>query len=281
LATALGLVSKRFKKPLARSNIARILRNPFYYGVFAFKGELYQGSHSPIIDKDLFDSVQEILEFKSKPKLYKNRYFVLKGFIRCGECGCQITAQKQKGHNYYHCTKRKSPCSQSQYLREEDLARQIKQGILSVYLDNEIFSLMMNEVKTEIKLFEADKIHSKRTAEIKITEIEEKTKRLLDLYLNNGISEEEYKTKKSSLLNRKIELEQNPQNSDGKWLEQMKCFLTSCNQARYIAFEANPSAQKEFLQKIGSNFSLLDQKLYFSYKNPWKFVSEGRKEEMG
>lgn len=34
LATALGLVSKRYKKPLVASNVHRILTNVFYYGVF-------------------------------------------------------------------------------------------------------------------------------------------------------------------------------------------------------------------------------------------------------
>jgi len=155
---ATGLVSKRFKRPLVISNIARILHNPFYYGVFSFKGELYQGAHQPIIDKELFDIVQEVLKLKSKAILHKNRYFALKGFMRCGECGCQITAENQKGHNYYRCTKRKGPCSQKKYTREEELTDQIKTAILAIQLDDGIFSLIMNELRREIRLFEAGKI---------------------------------------------------------------------------------------------------------------------------
>src|SRR3989338_5585814 len=75
LATALGLVSKRSKKVLSYSNVQRILTNPFYYGLFVYKGEIFQGTHSPIIDKDLFDKVQEVLKFRSRPTLNKNRYF--------------------------------------------------------------------------------------------------------------------------------------------------------------------------------------------------------------
>jgi DNA invertase Pin-like site-specific DNA recombinase len=281
LATASGLVSKRFKRPLARSNIARILRNPFYYGAFSYKGEIYKGAHTPIINKELYDKAQEILEFKTKPVLNKNRYFALKGFMRCGECGCQITAETQKGHNYYHCTKRKGNCSQSQYLREEELLEQIKKEILNVHLEDGIFSQMMNELKREEKLFEADKIYSKRTVEIKIQEIENKLKKLLNLYLDGNISEEEYKEKKCQLVNKKIELETDPERSDGKWLEQMRDFLTLANRARYIALEANPCAQKDFFKKLGSNFKIFNASLSFSSTWPFKILKNPPQKNLG
>ena len=95
LATAFGLVSKRSKKPLAISNVHRILTNAFYYGVFFYKGELFHGAHEPIISKELFDKVQDVLKTRSKQTLYQNRYFVFRGRIRCGECGCVITAEGQ------------------------------------------------------------------------------------------------------------------------------------------------------------------------------------------
>ncbi|OYV31335.1 MAG: hypothetical protein B7Z81_13770, partial [Acidocella sp. 20-61-6] len=42
-----------------------ILRNPFYYGNFLYKGELYQGSHKPMISKKLFDKIQQAGGFVS------------------------------------------------------------------------------------------------------------------------------------------------------------------------------------------------------------------------
>ena len=199
LATAFGLVSKRQKKPLSFSNVHRVLTNPFYYGLFVYKGEIFQGSHSPIIDKDLFDKVQEVIKFRSKPIINKNHYFVFRGFIRCGECGCQITAEAQRGHAYYHCTKKLGPCAQSKYVREENLAQQVKETILKVSLDDRLFSPMMEELEREKSLLVADKIFAKRNAEIKIKEIEEKLKTLLDLFMDNTISVEEYREKKAQL----------------------------------------------------------------------------------
>ena len=41
---------------LAVSCVQRILKSTFYYGIFEFKGETYQGSHEPLISKKLLGS---------------------------------------------------------------------------------------------------------------------------------------------------------------------------------------------------------------------------------
>ncbi len=44
----LGFTS-RAGKPVRKTELARILRNPIYYGVFMYKGELHEASHPPLI----------------------------------------------------------------------------------------------------------------------------------------------------------------------------------------------------------------------------------------
>jgi len=44
-----------------------LLQNPFYYGVFVLNGEMHQGAHEPLVTKDLFDKVQEVMTRRSKP----------------------------------------------------------------------------------------------------------------------------------------------------------------------------------------------------------------------
>jgi hypothetical protein len=281
LATAFGLVSKRQKKPLSFSNVHRVLTNPFYYGLFVYKSEIFQGSHSPIIDKDLFDKVQEVIKFRSKPVINKNHYFVFRGFIRCGECGCQITAEIQKGHRYYHCGKKRDPCPQSSvFIREENLAQQIKEAILKVALDDRAFSYMMNELNREITLANAERVHNRVSAEIKNQEIDDKLKRLLDLLVRGIISEEEYKREKAQLLDKKFD-NLDGGNPDGDWHERFKNFLTLAHQASYIAAEANFEALRDFLLRAVSNLNLFNKTLLISYTSAFKFLAETEKENLG
>jgi DNA invertase Pin-like site-specific DNA recombinase len=121
---ALGLKRKSGKE-LAVSNYQKLLKNPIYTGLMKYNGEIFEGKHEPIITKKLFDSVQEVMVRKSKPKSRGLKPYLYRGFFRCGECGCFITTETQKGHNYLRCTKRKNPCSQK-YTREEIITSEIQ-----------------------------------------------------------------------------------------------------------------------------------------------------------
>jgi hypothetical protein len=111
----------------------------------------------------------------------------------------------------------------------------------------------------------------------RISEIERKLNTLLDGYINQIIDEEEYKHKKSTLLNEKLELKEKLKNLDGKgkvWLELARTFVSSADQASYIATEGTLDEKRVFLKKIGSNFRLSGAKLLFSYRLPYSFLVE-------
>jgi DNA invertase Pin-like site-specific DNA recombinase len=112
----LGFSGKR-EKALAISNYHHILKNPFYYGVMRYNGEIHEAKHPPIISKKIFEDVQNVLSRKSKPKSKMLKPYLYRGIFRCGSCGCYITTETQKGHNYLHCTKRVKPCAEK-YVRE-------------------------------------------------------------------------------------------------------------------------------------------------------------------
>lgn len=114
--------------------IKHILTDPFYYGLMKFCGELYEGKHTPLVTKKLFDQCQSIVQQKNRNvKIIKNEFDYL-GLARCGECGAMITAEKHIKHYkrtqrsvhyvYYRCSKKKGSCSQT-YIRKEKLEDQL------------------------------------------------------------------------------------------------------------------------------------------------------------
>ena len=62
--TAKGLVSRN-GKPLKVSSFWYLLKNPFYTGMVKWKGKLIQGSHEPLIGRDLSIAVEQRLERKA------------------------------------------------------------------------------------------------------------------------------------------------------------------------------------------------------------------------
>jgi hypothetical protein len=201
LVTELGFRSQK-EQVLSISNIHDILRNPIFCGLLRYGGEIYEGKHEPIITKKLFDSVQEVMMRKSKPKGKGLKEYLYRGFFRCGECSCFITTETQKGHNYLRCTKRKNPCSQK-YTREEIITSEIQKEIKKVSLPLDWANLMIVEnEKDRQSENQSSEIFSQKTKD-EISLLDSKIEKLMNLYLENGLSIEEYRNSKNVLVNQK------------------------------------------------------------------------------
>jgi len=160
LVTSWKLTSHK-EKPLARSMLPKYLSNPFYIGMFRYAGELHEGTHEPIISTELFEQVQNVIASRGRPRKTKEKRKAIPflGFMQCGDCGCAITAERQKGHNYYRCTKKKGDCTQKRYLREESLTEQIRQSIQQVSLSGDVAENMTRQIEE----WRNDANHSKAT----------------------------------------------------------------------------------------------------------------------
>ncbi|MFH1413201.1 MAG: recombinase family protein [bacterium] len=265
-----GLVGKK-NKTLSVANYQYILKNPIYYGIIRYNGELYEGKHDPIITKKLFDEVQAVMRQKSKPKCRALKPYLYRGLFHCAECGCLITAETQKGHNYLRCTKRKTACDQ-RYVREEEVNKQITSAIQKVSLPAgwTAFCLSQNAKDKLSNITSAGSFVQKLKDEI--ADAEKKLDVLLEMSLSDTITQLEYSTKKQKILNQKIEASEKLSSFEQKSynrFELFENFIKSANQAENIALQGNFSEQKNFLQKIGSNFQIKDKLVIFDLKNPW------------
>jgi site-specific DNA recombinase len=261
--TSLGLTS-RAGKILTVSNIQMILKNPFYYGAFYFNGELHQGIHKPAIAKKLFDKCQEVMKTKAHKVKRGQKEYAFRSLLKCGECGCSITSETHKGHNYYRCTKKKGRCSQK-YIREELLAEQVSNLIQKVSLPSDWAEKMLAELdKEERSSAQSDALFAQNLKD-EIRACAEKLDTLLDAHLEKTVTSEEYIAKKNKILARKIEVEQKLKDFErqgNRWLERTRELIKSAHQAKIIALQENFSELKNFLQKVGSNPLLRERRVF-------------------
>ena len=64
--TAMGLFSKRTKRPVSKTQAFRFFRDIFYVGLFDFKDERYKGSHKPMITMSEYNRVQIIINGRNR-----------------------------------------------------------------------------------------------------------------------------------------------------------------------------------------------------------------------
>ena len=62
-----------------------------------------ENHHEPIISKEKFDEVQEILN-KNKSARNNKEKDLFYSFLKCADCGSSFTLRKVKNYEYYHCT---------------------------------------------------------------------------------------------------------------------------------------------------------------------------------
>src|SRR3989344_3101140 len=257
-----GIMSRGGKR-IHKTRATFILSNPFYTGLFKYGGELHEGKYEPIITKRLFDTAQEILRQRGKPRhKQKNEPQAFCGLISCAECGMMITAEKQKGHTYYRCTKKKMKCAQP-YVREEELDRQLSSLIQKV-------SLRPDWAEKLLAMAEKDKAVSAQSvsafvqeSQNKIRAIQTKLQRLLDGYLEQDIERETYREQKAILLSEKKSLDEKMMRIEQKqndWLEPFQNWIKVATTLVKIARDSNLQEKKVAAKEIfGSNLHLADR----------------------
>ena len=271
----LGMAGRK-DKPLSISQYQTMLKNPLYYGVFRYKGEVYEGTHQPIITKKLFDRCQEVMRMRGKHKEPQKERFILRGLMRCGECGRSITAELQKDHVYYRCTKRLTSCKQK-YVREEELAAQISKFIQKVSLSDDWTKRIIEELERDRNFSLLSTQSQQQNLEDKVMQIDAKISKLIDVYLEGALTLEEYQAKKEAFINEKKKLQESARDfaaGANNWFEPAREFVTSLNSAHYAMKEGNLESQKEFLEKIGSNFILKERRLNFSTEGAFRPLFE-------
>ena len=284
-------------KKLARSGFYRTLYNSFYYGWFEWprgSGNWHKGKHEPMITREEFDRVQQLLHPGQKPKPEKHT-FAYTGMIRCGECGCMITAEnkvkrnKQGGehhYTYYRCTKRKGPCSQK-YIEVRELEKQIAKTLSDIKVPPEFHGWAMLWLKTENTKESTDRNTILSNLQKNYETCVRKLDTLIDMRASGEITEDEFNKKKSTVGQEKARLQELLNDTDTRidsWLEVAHRVIKFAEDAKESFIERGEHARKIVLAALGSNLLLKDGILEIKVQNalvPMQLVSSGAKTKTG
>ena len=271
-----------------KDRVKFILTNAFYVGLFTYGGEMHEGRHTPLIEKRLFDKVQQVIVERGHPMKPQNAPKALCGLLRCGECGMGITAEEKFKHQkngnvhryvYYRCTKKKGSCSQS-YIREKPLVEQLN-GVLSGYSMPSVWQAEFEKLIAE----------DERTASIKnaalvyelrerVHSISRKLDRLTDLYIAQDIERGDYLARRRSLVLEKKSVDEQCarlERDAGAWLEPMRAWVKDASLLDEAAQSNDLPSKKTPLQKIfGSNLHLQNKKVQETASPPWAALRAAR-----
>lgn len=271
-------------KKVYMGHIHRFIGNPFYCGLMLRDGKYYSGKHQPLISKSLFDQAQVVLNDKNRPRM-KKQFFTLRGFLKCENCGCALTASTKKGHAYYYCTNGKGNCEEhKKYLREEKLCKIIASVFNEVHFDEELIEIMYKAAKEKLTMND-DYAQSVLTGlQNDLNAITGKESRLLDTFINEQITKEIYDVKVLELHNERVALTsqigatQAKLNEGVSTLEPTRELFLRASRARKEFMAKDDLGKRHIVSDLLWNLSMRNQDVAnYSFKSPYDILAKAPK----
>ena len=260
------------------TRVKNMFSNIFYYGHFLYAGEVYEGKHTPIVDKALFDRVQAVLSRRSRAQKRATSPRPLTMLVRCANCDCFVTGshkvKRQKNGNihkytYYRCThKSKKVACREPELREYVLAGQLVPIAREFAMPRDMGAFMLAKLDEDAQVVQADSTKLIATHRARLDELAGKSKRLFDVYMDGDIEQDDYRERRAEIMSEKKSLEGKVEQIAARadfWIEPMREWVKTA--ISYEKIDENTPHQdlRESLRKIdGLNLLLKNKKVVAS-----------------
>lgn len=145
--------------------VRRILTGVVNIGMIPYKGEVFQGLHDPIFDKNRFELAQEIRKSRrlTRTKCFDRETNLLTGLCYCGVCGCKMRYQKwtHGKHRIYCCSRNKdlnyipnwSENCDNSLVWAIDIEKQVEKEILKISVN--LSKSKPKEKKSKLEIMES------------------------------------------------------------------------------------------------------------------------------
>ena len=260
-----------------KSSISHLLNNPIYYGAFRWKGKIYQGSHEPIVSKELFDKTHEAISGPSRPSANKNG-FPFNNLITCGMCDCKVLGERKKEkYIYYHCTFSKGRHKGKHYISQDNLSAMFEPIIKQVTLPKELTEWLKEALREHSKSthkLQENRLHS---LEKQHERVNTRLSKLYDMKLDGEVLDDMFAIKDNEYKSQLIELKSQDdaaKNINSNAYEDGCKTLELSNRLHPLYVRANYQEKAKLASLVSSNYTLNDVTLSPTYRKPFSFFTK-------
>ena len=286
-ADRLGLRNNK-KRCYVHNSFIRMFCNPFYYGKFKWKDgndnyQLFKGKHKPLITQTEFNRIQRILGTIGNNNHERKYNYTFKGLLSCGECSGAITASRKRNvyckgckrkfscmHRadcprckvpiskmknpkivdvlYYHCTKKKGPCSQK-YMSSAKLNLLYVEAIKDMQLSESVYQFMLVELQTLEQVTESESRQIYQVLKKQQSELKNRIQSLALMRADGEISKDDFQKMKNVTekeIKEKADQIHDLDYQDIHWAQLAKSYLDLCRHAKSILANGDQKEVKSY-----------------------------------
>jgi site-specific DNA recombinase len=261
----------------SKSMVEMVLKNPFYHGEFIWNGGRYKGSHQPLISRDLFKTVQDILTGGQRPRC-RGLEFLFKGFLHCGSCGCAIVAERKKGkYVYYHCTHARGACNQP-WVKEEALDEQMAGVFKAIEIDDSIISEIVRALKDGYKDEQAFRTAELTRLKQRLDDLQARLDKAYEDRLDGVIDERYWRDVSARWRSDQDQARDQLARFEGaarNYVDEALEILELSKRAYSLYVTQTAEEKRQLLKHVLSNCTLDSVTLNPTYKKPFNLIAEG------
>lgn len=281
---SMDLLRAKLKKELditwSKGFTDKVLKDHFYYGVMTWNRgksneKSYPHNYPPIIEKSLFDQVQQVKSSFSKKRFkYAGKPYFYRGLLRCGHCGLSITPEKHKGHVYYHCTQYNGK-HDAKWLREDDLTEQIG----SIFKRLQVPEDVLHQIIDTLRTTHESKVDFREQQQGKLAqEHEVYTKRLEKIYLDKldgRITDDQYDNFYQSFREHIAEVDTKMamlQEAEDNYYITTKYLLDLANRAYDLFVSSEVEEKRQLIKLVLQNLRIEGDKVRYTAIKPFDVI---------
>lgn len=140
-------------RPFTHNSLRTMLKNEKYIGVYTYKDEIrIENAIPPIIDKETFGKVQEMLKYNKRAPAHKwsTVDYLLTDKLFCGKCGAMMVGVSGTGrsgvkHHYYYCTARRKKLCNKRPVRKEWIEGLVLDHTIALLRDDAVLAFIAEQ----------------------------------------------------------------------------------------------------------------------------------------
>ena len=268
----------RMGNPPGVSAVHGMLRNPVYAGVVRWRGVDRDGTHEPLVSRQLYDKVQGVLEAHSTggERSWKHDHY-LKGALVCAECGSNLYYTLIKGRfGYFRCIGRntaRTACSQGQYVPAVELEREVERLYDDVTIPAGLRRRLERVLRVEVAERERHRAEATEFLGRRLHQLANEREKLLRAYYADAIDVATLK-REQARINAEVTEAESQLANDGEKLAQAKQIIDlALDLAKDCAAsyrKARPDVRKMWNRAFFDTISVRDGTVAdFKYQEPF------------
>ncbi len=276
ILTEEGLRSKK-GCVVSKNGVGTFINNPVYYGAFRWNGKMYQGSHTPLITKDLFDKAQAVMHGRYHPALNK-RGFAFNSLLCCGACGCKIVGEIKKARFiYYHCTFSKGRHYGKWYFPEKKLAERLEEPVRKITLSEDVAEWLAEALREAQKDSTRFQVKQMENLKQEYAQIKSRLSHLYDAKFDGEIGGEMFKAKEIEYNDRLVEIRSRMEKAEGinpNFYDEARETLELSKRLYPQYVKSTYEEKSKILKLVASNYTVDDVTIGYKYRKPFSYFYE-------